>query len=171
MATLVEIYRMHARGEYELAIIEAEERLKGMTCSRDGRMWVKLNCIVGDALLDLKRFAEAEARFDSVWTQCRHPVALANRGYAKWRQVAYEAAFKDVMAALKTNEGSDIEVGFRNAIGIAMDMNRPDIVSPISKEYHRRFGRTNKMRQLLKDFSSRYPEFALDPDDPDQDDD
>lgn len=109
MATLVEIYRIHARGEYELAIIEAEESLKGMTCSRDGSMWVKLNCIVGDALLDLKRFEEAEARFDLVRTQCRHPVALANRGYAKWMQGAYEAAFKDVMAAVKTNEGSDIE--------------------------------------------------------------
>lgn len=164
MATLVEIYRMHERGEYELAIIEAEERLKGMACSRDGSMWVQLNCIVGDALLDLKRFGEAEARFDLVWTQCRDPVALANRGFAKWKQGAYETAFKDVMAAMKNNEESEIEVDFRNAIGIAMDMNRPDIVSPIFNEYHRRFGRTNKMRQLLKDFSTRFPEFALDPD-------
>ena len=158
---------MHARGEYELAIIEAEERLKGMTCSQDGSMWVQLNCIVGDALLDLKRLQEAEARFDLVWTQCRDPVTLHNRGYAKWMQGHYEAAFKDVMAAMKTNEESEIEVGLRIAMGIAMDMNRPEIISPLSKEYHRRFGRTNMMRQLLKDFSSRYPEFALDPDDPD----
>jgi hypothetical protein len=163
MATLVEIYRMRERGDFYLAIEEAEERLTSMTCSQDGSMWLQLNCIVGDVLLDLKKFAEAEARFDLVWTQCRDPVALSNRGFARWKQGKHEAAFKDMVASIKAEKDSEnVEVAFRNAMRIAMDLKKPEIVLSLSEEYVGRFRRTKQWRQLIADFDSRYPELAQD---------
>lgn len=124
---LVDIYRARYDGRPSEALAAATQRLRELetqdrTVGRWLEMWGKLMFLKGDCLLDLGHFIAAEACFHKVFIETGNPVALANRGYARWRRGLLQEAEADYLRAIDMpGDDENKEVRLRNLSEIYLE--------------------------------------------------
>ena len=145
---LVEIYRLREAGKAEEAIEAVREKLVTIT-ARDGEMWRQLMHLGGQCLIDLGRYSEGERCFSEVWETIKDPMALAERGCARWLQGNAVDALDDYLTALPLYPAAEnTEIALRQIAMLSLELGDPLDALKYLNECERRYGASRKSRRL-----------------------
>lgn len=147
---LLEINRLRESGKPEHALNEVKERLKHLTPS-DGELWRSMMHLGSDCLLDMKHWELAKEWLSVMLDSVKDPVALANRGCAKWMMGDAAGALRDYLDALPLYPATeDIEVSLRQAAQLSLEVGDPLDALKYLNECERRYSKSRKTRDIRR---------------------
>ena len=106
MENIGPIHRLYRGKNYRKCIEAARAALA--IVPKDSPKALKLQYLIGDALLDLKKYEEAILEYGRILSMNPSDIAYANRALARWELGDYRGALKDYNQAIRLERSNQI---------------------------------------------------------------